>query len=349
MFNAARAAVAVTVIALVSGLAYVAVPTVERIVTPASPATIDPTDFAGFSGKARVTSTAIGTEAIRHEWGNDVRGAYFPSLILEVDDPRLSGTSRSVHNGVRFTGGPTYGVRTITTEFTNDGGSWEGTGVAYQDPNEGIMRYEFLLAGHGDYEGLSAILSLTSDSNLLDHQAMGVIFPGELPPYPVLEDVEIPAAWTGGIDPADYAGVSGTMKVVPGETGEGTYLEWGQQVRGNHYRDITMEVDDPRLSGTLESLINFDHFLGGPQWGVRTTAGQIVNDDGTWVTTLSFGYQNPATTGMHYVTVYRGTGDYEGLSALTIASEDSFGLWFDIDGVIFPGELPPYPELPPAE
>jgi hypothetical protein len=349
MFNAPRVAVTVAVLALVAGLAYVAVPSVERVVTPAAPASvIDPTDFAGFSGTFRAVPCRDG-ETTEFDWGRTTNGEYCSPMMLDVSDERLSGTARAAHNAVSFKNGPAYGVRTISTELSNENGTWEGTGIAFHDPTEGIMRYELMLSGHGRYEGLSALLSLTSDRSYLGHDATGVIFPGELPPYPVLSEVEAPSAWTGRIDPDDYAGVTGLTKVSPGEWGELHVTDWGQTARGNHYQDIEVEANDPRLTGKQESLINFDHFVGGPKWGVRTTASEIVNDGGSWISTLSYGYQDAGTTGMHYANVYRGTGDYEGLSAVTITSQDEWGFWMDTDGVIFPGELPPYPELPPAE
>ncbi|MEX1295170.1 MAG: hypothetical protein AB1Z67_03260 [Candidatus Limnocylindrales bacterium] len=41
-------------------------------------------------------------------------------------------------------------------------------------------------------------------------------------------------------------------------------------------------------------------------------------------------------------------GAYEGLSALTLLSQDIWGLSFDFEGVIVPGGLPEAPE-PPVE
>ena len=59
----------------------------------------------------------------------------------------------------------------------------------------------------------------------------------------------------------------------------------------------------------------------------------------------STGFQSPATGAMHYEVLLAGEDAYEGLSALLVLSQDEWGHTFDVDGVIFPGELPEYPAL----
>lgn len=347
MFSAPRVAVSVIVLALVGGLSYVAAPTLERAVTPATPTTIDPTDFAGFSGTFRAVPCGGGESTIV-DWGFTEEGSYCSPMTLEVSDERLSGTAHAVHNAVRFKQGPIYGVRTVSTVLVNDGGIWEGTGLAFHDPAEDIMRYEFLLSGREGYEGLSAMLSLVSDRSFLGHEAQGVIFPGELPPRPVQDDVEMPAAWTGAIDAADYGGVDGTLLCAQGTLGTVSDTAWGSITEGETYPRCLLDADDPRISGNSHSVHDYRKYAGKPEWGVRASSDVISNDDGSWVGG-GWGYQHPESGAMHYVDLYRGTGAYEGLSALQVLTQGSFGLSLDSDGVIFPGELPPYPELPSTE
>ena len=347
MFNAARVVVSVIVLALVGSLAYLAAPTVERTISPAAPAAIDPSDFAGFSGTFRATLCEGGERTIV-DGGLILEGDLCSSMDLDVSDDRLSGDATGVHNAFNFHDGHGYGVRTLATEIANDGGSWSGTGIAFHDTDDDIMRYEFLLAGEGDYDGLSAMLSLTSDSSFLDHEAMGVIFPGELPPRPIREDVEMPAAWTGAIDAADYGGVDGTLLCAQGSYGTISDTQWGAVTEGETYDRCLLDVGDPRIDGNSHSVHDYHKYAGKPQWGVRASSDVISNEAGSWVGG-GWGYQHPESGAMHYVDTYRGTGAYEGLSALQILSQGGFGLSFYSDGVIFPGELPPYPELPPAE
>lgn len=347
MFNATRLAVAVAILALVGGLAYAATPTVQQAITPAAPAALDPTDFAGFSGTFRANRCSDG-ELTNFDWGHTLDGSLCSQMKLDVSDERLSGTARALHNAVRFKGGPTYGVRTLDTEIVNADGTWTGTGIAFHDAGDDIMRYEFLLTGHGDFDGLSAMLSLTSDTTFLAHEAKGVIFPGELPSRPVRDDVEAPAAWTGAIDAAEYGGSDGTLLCAQGTLGTESDTEWGSITEGETYDRCHLDADDPRISGNCHSVHDYHKYAGKPTWGVRAVSDVITNDDGSWVGG-GWGYQHPESGAMHYVDVYRGTGAYEGLSALQVLSQGSFGLSFDSDSVIFPGELPPYPELLPAE
>ncbi len=190
MFNATRVAVAVAVLALVGGLAYVAAPADQQSVPPGTETTpIDPADFAGFTGAFRVGSGRQG-EAIEQDWGTSIRGEYYPRGTIEVSDDRLSGSHRSIHNYDHFRGGAKYGVRTTDLEITNDLGTWTGQGIGLQVPHDSTMHYEFRLAGSGAYEGLSALLTLSQDEFGFSFDADGVIFPGELPPYPELPPAE---------------------------------------------------------------------------------------------------------------------------------------------------------------
>lgn len=347
MFNATRVAAIVAALALTGSLAYVALPTAGPAVAPG--AALDATDFAGFSGTFKAEGCVDG-ETTLYDWGHTVDGSYCSPMTIDVSDERMNGIARALHNGVRFKNGPVYGVRTLSADVSNDGGTWVGTGLAFHDPNDKVMRYELLLAGHGDYEGLSAMLSLVSDEHFLGHEARGVIFPGELPPYPVLDGVDEPITWTGEIDPADYAGFTSEATIGGAYgTGQSSLGDFGTQVREALYWDMAVESTDPRMTGIQESVFNYDTFAFQSPGRVQTSVERTVNDDGAWTST-SWGYEHPETGALHVVSQATGTGELEGLSAISITSTGNRSAVLETDGVIFPGQLPPYPgELPPAE
>ena len=106
---------------------------------------------------------------------------------------------------------------------------------------------------------------------------------------------------------------------------------------------LTFESRDPRLSGDVTYLANLDCFKDGTS--VHTETYEIVNDGGSWFV-ASLGMEVPGQVYGDYV-LFRGEGGYAGLSALLFVD----GLRNTIDGVIFPGEMPPVQESvePPAQ
>lgn len=352
MFNATRVAVAASILALVGGLSYVTVPTVERLIAPGAPPSVSAEAFAGFTGSFSFDGIGptVDGERTDYDWGSTTAGDYYANMNLEVSDERLSGTAHAAHNAVHFNNGPTHGVRTLTAEIVNEDGTWEGTGTAFHDMDDGVMRYELMLSGHGAYAGLSAMLSLVSDTTLVGYEAEGVIFPGELPPHPVFEDPEpdFEPATRSKIDPAEQGGYEGKLLLGGARqtSGASSAGEFGAEVRGERAWQMTVEVSDPRVSGIQESWMNSNLFY--LQLGlVRTTTDRIVTDEGWWHQS-AWGYRHPETSMWHYVNQLTGHGAYEGLSAIDFVSQQD-GMTFDRHGVIFPGELPPYPDLPPTE
>lgn len=348
MFNATRVAAVVAALALAGSLAYVALPEQQAAVVPGAPVTAS--DFAGFTGTFRATGCTDG-EISSHDWGHTVEGDLCSRMTVDVSDERMNGAARAAHNAVRFKNGPKYGVRTLDAEIVNDGGRWAGTGIAFHDPDDRILRYELLLTGEDGYEGLSAMLSLTSDPYFLAHEAEGVVFPGELPPYPVFDDGDpaIAPAVRSEIDPAAFGGYEGKASLSTGGSlsGTSTLGDFGFEARGDHYWDIAVDTTDSRMGGMQESLINANDFMfGGGR--VHTTTDRIVAEDGWWEQS-SWGYVNPESGTSRYVNQLIGHGGNEGLSAVSFATQDRRIAPIELDGVIFPGELPPYPVLPPAE
>lgn len=155
-----------------------------------------------------------------------------------------------------------------------------------------------------------------------------------------------PGAGAQIIDPADFGGFCGTMHCGAGDDGQTTTTEWGSVTTGETYPRCAFEVSDPRISGNNHSVHDYYKYDGQPRWGVRSYSSVIGNEDGTWVATDGWGYQQPEDGTMFYAGRYRGTDAYEGLSALVVLSRDSWGMRFDVQGIIFPGDLPEAPELP---
>ncbi len=158
----------------------------------------------------------------------------------------------------------------------------------------------------------------------------------------------LPGASMHDIDPADFGGFTGTMKCRQGEYGTTSPTDWGSVVEGETYSHCPVEVGDHRFTGNMYSVHDYYKYAGLPTWGVRNVSAVLTNDDGYWVSTTDWGYQQPEDGTMAYAMQWRGRGAYEGLSALTILSQDAWGLNMDLEGIIFPGELPEAPE-PPIE
>ncbi len=105
-----------------------------------------------------------------------------------------------------------------------------------------------------------------------------------------------------------------------------------------------IEMDDARLSGTMYLLRNRDDIgekyqrADGEVW---TGSLELVNDDGSWIGTVR-GYtsMNPGT--LHWHMELTGTGAHAGFSAL-LEARGLYGAW-DVEGFVFPGVLPEYPE-----
>ena len=156
----------------------------------------------------------------------------------------------------------------------------------------------------------------------------------------------VPGAEPQTIDPAAFGGFSGTVMCSQGWPGDVKEFEWGTLTTGETYPRCTVEASDPRISGANYSVHDYFRYDGEPQWGVRSVGNVITNEEGGWVSEHHWGYQHPEDQTMLYSATYRGTGAYEGLSALAVMSQDTWGFAFDIEGVIFPGDLPESPEAP---
>jgi len=130
----------------------------------------------------------------------EVRDFVLVGDALEMDDPRLTGSisvtfSADVHKVNDF---EDVVLETVEMRIDNDDGSWTGQGTSLlhdgaEIPDEDAINLGTLpMTGSGAYEGLSAYLftDFTEDPPTVE----GVIYEGELPPFPELPAPETEAA-----------------------------------------------------------------------------------------------------------------------------------------------------------
>ncbi|MFO7532204.1 MAG: hypothetical protein R6W93_07050 [Candidatus Limnocylindrales bacterium] len=121
-----------------------------------------------------VTTTPDGVTQVRGVVGEQT---------LTMDDPRLSGAERFVHNEDYYGDvvGPVWG----TSLIENDGGAWVGSyrGLMLAD---GSATYFGTYVGEDGYEGLSAACVSTSDGTS-GFTGECVIYPGAVPEFQTAE------------------------------------------------------------------------------------------------------------------------------------------------------------------
>ena len=149
-------------------------------------------------------------------------------------------------------------------------------------------------------------------------------------------DLMAPATVTGSVV------YIGGHQVGERSSGDGVVRESG--MISNH----KWEASDPRLSGTEAYTKNWDHYPLG--FDVDATTRVLENDGGRWVGTgvgMEEVFISTDTPLLSTATVIlHGEDAYEGLTAYLLMDEGTSGS-ATFAGVIFPGEMPPFPE--PAE
>ena len=134
--------------------------------------------------------------------------------------------------------------------------------------------------------------------------------------------------YIGGHLSGDYSSVDGVVR----ESGMISKHAW--------------EASDPRLSGTEAYTKTLDYYptLG---FDVDATSRVLENDTGRWVGT-GVGMEGVAISAdmprlSTATVILHGEGAYEGLTAYLLMDEGASGS-ATFAGVIFPGEMPPFPE-----
>jgi hypothetical protein len=166
---------------------------------------------------------------------------------------------------------------------------------------------------------LATVINLSSDDE-------GIVAPGPLPDVTrVSGAVTFTTRATGGV----------------GEFGEHA-LQWREDVvRGQ------LRTNDRRLTGDLLLTWNCDVFLPDYQketsGAIATGSVVVQNGIGTWEGHWR-GITYPNLAGGQHHIVLIGAGPYEGHSALLYLTVVDGELV--VDGLVFPGDLPPLPEPP---
>ena len=145
-----------------------------------------------------------------------------------------------------------------------------------------------------------------------------------------------------------------TGKVTPGSDNvDATFEEEdGVQLARDEMRlGDTIETTDSRMSGMLSTESNADiHIVSDTGFVMPlTTAWRIENDGGAWSgqgTGLSHFLDGDQVT--IQTVVLTGEDGYDGMTAVIAYQPQGAGP-DAVTGVVFPREMPPFPEAPPAE
>jgi hypothetical protein len=130
-----------------------------------------------------------------------------------------------------------------------------------------------------------------------------------------------------------------------------TVVDGTLEVRDVIVKGDRFEMDDPRLTGTATLAVNVDVHKASDfiDIGSQALAMRIENETGSWSGQGTSGFHNGATIpeGEAFqldTWLLTGADAYEGLSAYLVVdgSEDPP----TVEGVIFAGEMPPFPALP---
>jgi len=157
-------------------------------------------------------------------------------------------------------------------------------------------------------------------------------------------------------EPTTPAKVTGTIQSGGDVVQEPTeaVVDGVLEVRGFVLVGDALEMDDPRLTGSISVTFNADvHKVSDfEEIVLQTVDMRIDNDDGSWTgqgTQLEHnGAEIPEDEMINLQTLpMTGAGAYEGLSAYLFVDFSEGPP--TVEGAIYEGELPPFPELPAPE
>jgi len=289
---------------------------------------------------------------------------------VTFDDERLSGTQRSEANERHYGSSGEGSLATGTMSIENAAGTWAGTFVRISPPGRegGLLQAE--LVGGGAYEGLSAVLRYDLGKPWGDAGMIaGVVYPGTLPDYPDAEGFERYAPyWDEPDAPAPGATIEPGDASLPARL-EGSMVQSVEWMSDDVLVDAATtrmqlapewmvaqtELGDPRLEmndyQTLTDAVYFEALENGAAMaGISRGSHDAA---GGWTGRIR-GYADPADeylSGFHSLTELSGNGAYGGLSAVLFSTPQpatamDFFLSWSVEGMLFEGELPPYPEGP---
>jgi hypothetical protein len=187
--------ISILAIGLLAGSAVgVAAQDEEAAAEPSTPAKVAGTIEGGGDVVQEPTETVV-------DGLLEVRDFVLVGDALEMDDPRMTGSisvtfNADVHKVSDF---EEVVLQTVDMRIDNDDGSWTGQGTQLVHDGAEIAEEEAIdlgtlpMTGAGAYEGLSAYLfwDFSEDPPTVE----GVIYEGELPPFP-----ELPAPETEAVE-----------------------------------------------------------------------------------------------------------------------------------------------------
>jgi len=159
-----------------------------------------------------------------------------------------------------------------------------------------------------------------------------------------------------------------TTQPVPPTIVRGGMVDWGegnyeaetqtemdgyQQRRGLRFDGARFEMDDPRLTGDVsyENVSNWYWQTVEESGGALFATNWLIeNEEGSWSSSCtSLQIMDPMPEPHVSNCLYTGAGAYEGLSAYLVMELFGPELPYPIKGLIFEGDVPPFPEWPSAE
>jgi hypothetical protein len=294
--------------------------------------------------------------------------------VMDASDPRISGMFTQVMGVRSFPIDPEADIWalawTATVRIENEDGAWAGTFEGFN--NETIPLEWYHLTGEGAYEGLTATMRWTGDSDSYE----GIIIPGVPPDHPdpiaasaggeagealpTPEALEPPVAATAATEEvmvesreSEDAAVEATEQPEAPADGDGDLsgtAVYTDGLRTWQYWEgddtiYELEMSDPRANGTYT------------EWGATIVGNgydgdslrpslvglmevTLANDEGTWTGVQSAVWDDDM--GWRLTAWLAGEDAYEGLTLYLHAHR--FPVYstpeMEFDGVIFDGEPP---------
>ena len=161
------------------------------------------------------------------------------------------------------------------------------------------------------------------------------------------QDALTPAAESLAL--GEITSFSGEMELLGQDrAGSTDAFDWGYSSTEEQWT-TRLTTTDPRYSGLVTGYHSlYQHRPGVGFVRVHTSRVFPEDADGTWLST-GYGYQDPKTTGVTWVTHSAGEGAYEGLSSVNTCQQENPSAAMECHGIIFEGDWPAFPSDAPAE
>lgn len=181
MLSATKMVSLAAVTALVGSVMLVAGPLSVEQASEQTDVVGGPSDVAAVHGTFELTGDGPSPNTVHHDWGAALEWQL--GFELDVDEPRLRGDGRMRMNEYDILGLP-KGPTATSLYVENDEGAWSGEAKGYRGPD--LAGYHFMaeLAGHGGYDGLTAILMGNQAFYGDDLTISGLVYRGAPPPMP---------------------------------------------------------------------------------------------------------------------------------------------------------------------